>query len=303
MRGFYRIYEDGRLVAEQENLITTAGRRIIADYLAGLTASWAGAIAIGSGDAAATVTDTQLSFEYYRNGVESRAVAYGIGTGGAHVITVKAPLDNSVSGSIVEMGIYPTQFNEKAGAGGGFMIAYGDSTEPWYVYSGGNWVANTTSPDTANMRIGQDGVIVGTGYNRIAGTNLDFSSYSGQDQFQFAMQLLSGTPSAIEIRMNTDDSNYFTYSPSVGTLLDGTSYTVSSLLKSAWSATGSPDWSNITSIEFRITGTSTIMIDGIRINDEDTINPSYALVSHAVFATPVVKSDGSLMEIEYYVEL
>lgn len=303
MRGFYRIYEDGVLVGEQENIITTAGRRIIADYLAGLVAQWAGAIAIGAGATTPAVADARLDFEYYRNAVESKTVSYGLGTGGTHVITVKSSIDNATAGTIVEVGLYPTQFNDKAASGGGYVISQGDSTEPWYVYSGGDWVANTNVPDTANALIGTDGVVLDTGNHRLAGVSYDFSAYSGQDQFQTAMQILSGTPSGIEIRFNTDDSNYFSYTPTLSALVSGTSYTVSSLNKSAWTATGSPDWSNITSIEFQISGTCTVLMDGIRVSDADTVNPSYALVSRAVLTTPIIKNNGSLMEIEYYVEI
>lgn len=303
MRGFYRVYEDGVLLAEQENVITTAGRRLIADFLAGINASWAGAIAIGVSDATPAVTDTRLGFEYYRNAVESKAVAYGLGTAGAHVITVKSSIDNSVSGKIVELGVYPTQFNDKAGSGGGFVISYGDSTEPWYMYSGGDWVINTISPDTTYRLIGEDGTVINAGNHRLAGQSLDFSSYSGLDEFQTAMKVISGTPTAIQIRFNTDDSNYFSYTPTLSALVSGTNYTVSSLAKSAWTATGTPDWSNITSIEFQVTGTCNILLDGIRISDMDTLNPSYALVSHAVMGTPIYKTSGSLMEIEYYVEI
>lgn len=302
MRGYYRIYEDGVLVAEVENLITTAGKRIIADYLAGNAANWAGALAIGAGDASPTTADSRLSFEYYRNSVSAKAVAYGIGTAGAHVITLKSTIDNSISGAIYELGLYSDEFDSVAGAGGGGVISYGDSSEPWYFDSSG-WVPSTNTANTTDNRIGPDGVVLGTGNYRFTGINLDFSQYSGEDIFQFCMKYLSGTVSTVEIRFNTDDSNYFSYAPLTSEVMTASDYTISSIQKQNWSATGSPSWDNITSIEFRTTGTNTYLLDGIRVCDTDTNNPSYALVSHAVLGTPQVKSDGSMMEVEYYVEL
>ncbi len=84
--------------------------------------------------------------------------------------------------------------------------------------------------------------------------------------------------------------------------MNGTDYTVSSLSKSNWSATGSPDWNNITSIDFITTGTNTYIIDGIRISDTDTTNPTYQLVSRGKLTSPISKTPGKLMDIEYYLD-
>jgi hypothetical protein len=43
-------------------------------------------------------------------------------------------------------------------------------------------------------------------------------------------------------------------------------------------------------------------MDGIRIEDGDTLNPEYSLVSHSVLSTPLVKTDSSPMDIEYALE-
>jgi len=301
MRGFYRVFENGVLVTESDNLITTAGKKLIADYLAGNASSWAGALAIGIGTTTAVVSDVRLDFEFYRSPVTGKAVSYGTGTGGAHVITVKSMIDNTISGTIYEIGVFSDEFDEKAGAGGGVVISIGDSSEPWYVNSSG-WVENPNTPDTTNQRIGNDAVLLGTGNYRLTGIDLDLSAYSSSDLFKFAMMKISGTVSTLAIRFNTDDSNYYSYSPTVATAMSGTTYTTSSFAKSNWTATGSPSWSSITSIEFITTGTNTYIMDGLRISDTDTNNPSYALISRSVLTTPVPKVESSQMEVEYYVE-
>src|SRR5665647_3682267 len=66
MKGSYRFYQDGALVGEVENLITTAGKIYIMKYLAGYVQSIAQGLAIGLGATAATVADTSLAFEWSR---------------------------------------------------------------------------------------------------------------------------------------------------------------------------------------------------------------------------------------------
>jgi hypothetical protein len=125
---------------------------------------------------------------------------------------------------------------------------------------------------------------------------------SSLDEFQFAVMKVSGTISTFEIHFNSDDSNYFSYAADAAAVANGTAYTISSFTKSNWSATGSPDWSTITSIDFITTGTNVYIIDGIRVNHTDITNPMYQLVSHSALTTPIVKSLGSLMDIEYYLD-
>lgn len=101
MRGIYRVYEDGKLLTEGENLITTAGKTIITQYLAGKIPSYAGAIAIGSGTTAAAVGDTSLAMEYTRLPVYASYanidVLSGTYTWAGNVVTVTSSVNHELT--------------------------------------------------------------------------------------------------------------------------------------------------------------------------------------------------------------
>ncbi len=63
-----------------------------------------------------------------------------------------------------------------------------------------------------------------------------------------------------------------------------------------------PDPSSITKIGVEVTATggdSTVYFDGIRINDEDTFDPAYGMISRSVLSTPLIKKPGRPVDIEY----
>jgi hypothetical protein len=48
---------------------------------------------------------------------------------------------------------------------------------------------------------------------------------------------------------------------------------------------------------------STVGMDGLRINDEDSFDPTYGLISRSVLSTPLTKVIGRLVDVEYRMEL
>jgi len=304
--GTYRVYDDGVLVAEGKNLITSAGKRIIAGYLAGARPSWGEALAVGVLETAATISDKYLQFEAARAGVTSRSVTYGGGVSGAHRITLKAELDTDMSGDFYELGVYSLSTPDVTGVPDSTTISEATSTENWTYWDGSAWVVTPEIPNTAESRVAGDGVVLastsGMKKYRYDGLRLNLSSYSSADSFVFATTLLNGLISSLVIRFNTDDSNYFSYTVASPSTFATATYQAIYVSKGSWTATGSPSWDNITSIEFQITPTGTVrlLLDGIRAQDEDYVDSDFALVSRSVLSAPITKQAGSLMEIEYY---
>ena len=70
---------------------------------------------------------------------------------------------------------------------------------------------------------------------------------------------------------------------------------------------GSPDKANIDLISIEIhptTGnTTSIGADGLRINDEDTFDPGFGLISRTALETPLVKYTGRTVDVEYRLEM
>lgn len=71
----------------------------------------------------------------------------------------------------------------------------------------------------------------------------------------------------------------------------------------------SPDATNITKVGLEVTagsgGTTNVYFDGLRINDEDTFDPAYGLISRSVFSSgnELVKPSGRAVDIEYKLQL
>jgi hypothetical protein len=73
MHGVYRLYKDGEMIAESNNLITSNGKDVIHQYMAGIIQDWASSIAIGAYDTAATINDYKLKYEISRFGITTRS--------------------------------------------------------------------------------------------------------------------------------------------------------------------------------------------------------------------------------------
>jgi hypothetical protein len=102
---------------------------------------------------------------------------------------------------------------------------------------------------------------------------------------------------------SSDDSYYeirFPGSTSIGTKIN--SLTLSSLYDSGFGV-GTPDNSAI--VKFTVgakaksTGATTVLMDGLRINDEDSFKPDFGLISRSVLSSPITKALGRQMDIEY----
>ena len=50
-------------------------------------------------------------------------------------------------------------------------------------------------------------------------------------------------------------------------------------------------------------GATNVLLDGLRLNDEDKYNTQYGLISRSVLTEPIVKTLGVEMDIEYKINL
>jgi hypothetical protein len=100
----------------------------------------------------------------------------------------------------------------------------------------------------------------------------------------------------------TDESNFFcfTFAPTAG-------YRFMNAPISAATITGVPDWGSINMLELSVTaastGAATVDFDGLRIEDLDTPNPEYVMVSRELLTTPFVKQAGRIQAIEFALDV
>lgn len=297
MIGKYKIYKNGVLEREQENLITTFGKKYILKYLSNQVPNIGDSIAVGVSNTAATIGDLTLGFEFSRGLINVRSALVTSG------IVIKAELDDTVGGLIYEMGLFPTVSNSSSGQFGTKVLSQCDpSLETWVGVGAGFIGADTTGPS----RIGTEMV----GIDATASSNINaifqpfsenMEGYSPLDQLSLAYYNQNSSCNGITVSLLSDSSNYISYTfvpSSVG-------YFIKSWPFSSMITTGNPDLTNIATLQVNVSansgGAALISLDGLIITDVD-IYQDYGLISHSILTTPLAKLPDDTIEIEYYMD-
>lgn len=271
-------------------MITANGRTFIKRYLAGQAGSMVGAISVGIGSTAASLNDTRLAFEFAR--VPVSVISYDFAS---DLLVFKGTLDESVSGKIYEVGIWTAEVNTAAGNQGSQLITSFDSASE-------SWTNGTY--DTVTTRIGPDSLkhtpaASGNVSSVLSGLTLNFIDNSSLDSFVMAYNVDNANTSSIELRFRTDASNYYRFTVSAPTA----GYKFSVFTKGSAAVVGAPKWDDINEIEIVTTATSggaaSVEFDGVRLEDVDTIAPTYGLVARYVPTLPTVKAEGFVHDVEY----
>lgn len=271
-------------------MITAVGRTFIKRYLAGQAGNIVGAISVGIGDTAASLNDDRLQFEFER--VPVSVISYDFAN---DLLVFKGSLDENTSGKIYEVGIWTAEVNAAAGNQTSRIVTTFDSaTEEW---------TNETT-DTISTRIGVDSLkhtpTASTSVSSVlSGLSMDFIDSSSLDSFVIAYNVDNANVASAKVRFRTDASNYYEYTittPAAG-------YHFSTFTKGSATVVGTPNWADINEIEVMTTatagGVASIEYDGIRLEDVDTIAPEFGLVARFLPASPIVKADGVIQDIEY----
>lgn len=292
MRGTYRVYQNGKCIAEVENLITTVGKSHIMKYLAGYATSLAEGIAVGTGVTAAATANTALDFEWSRFSVDLVTADY-LNT----AIVFKGQIPAELSGSIYEIGLW-SAIDSGALYDSRLILGFDSALDLW---SSGTWQTTTNRIGINSLRLNP--AVSATQTSSLVDMNLDLSGYSYVDEFRLAYMVNNAFVASVKVIFHTDASNYFTITaatPAAG-------YRITSFAKSAAVATGIPEWGTITSIDVQVTstagGSGQVDFDGLRIEDKDFNNEFYALISRAVPAAPIVKLLGLPLDFEYSLDI
>jgi hypothetical protein len=308
--GEYVFYQDGQEICRSKNLLTKFGKRYITQYLAGQQNSSAKDIAIGTGSSAATVNDTQLGFEFYKSPVTMNSIDIQTSTstgattyGVVHKTTI--PVD--VSGTINEVGLFPSVSLSSTDYASNFISTFEDN-QSW-IDSSGVFAPTVTSPFPK----------IGTSYLQMSATatqtkdyyynfNLDVSGYSALDSLTLAYYQSDLNLDYIYVRMYDSVNRYYEirYSGDLSVGYKIKSLTLNNLYSSGYGS-GTPDQTDIVKISVGVkaksSGSSSVLFDGLRINDEDAFRADYGLISRSVLTTPIVKTIGKQMVIEYRIGL
>lgn len=281
-------------------MITDDGKIHIKRYLAGFTPSIAQSISFGIGNSVEATTDTKLQFEVAKDDV--RLTSYDFVN---DKLIFKANVPDEFDGIIYEAALYSMSTDSLAGESASKLISTFDSdTEVWVDATTGV----TGTYFGATSRIGGDSLrhtpaASGTKTDKMENIFLNLSGHSGADKFVFAFNVGNAFTSSIQFKFLTDVSNFYTITFGAQTA----GYKILEAAKSTATVTGTPSWENIT--EIRVTTNSTaggaaaVDYDGLRIDDQDTVNPEYVLVAREVLSTPFVKQIGMTQEIEFSLDV
>lgn len=291
MRGIYRFYQNGQLIRESENLLTTEGKRLILRYLAGQSPALAAAIGLGVSSVAASASDIILGFEIERVAVSLKNADYT-----NNVVLFKGTITQDEAFSIYEAGLWSAATNDLSGEFDSRLITTFDTDlEEW---------TNVTVDTTAN-RTGPDAVRVNAAISSTTSPRLDvdmdLSGYSANDTFYLAFSKPNNNISTIKlIFQDIVSGGSLSLTKTVSALPTG--YNILTFRKGDFTSSGTISWDSISRFGFDVTAGGTagyVILDGLRVEDLDTPNPDFVLVSHTVLGSPLVKTDVAPMDVEY----
>lgn len=286
-------------------MITNNGSKFIKEYFAQNHTAIAKAMSFGIGTKEVSVNDTDLEFEISRSPIIT--VAYDKtenpsipGTFYDRVV-FRASVPSIESSRITEVGLWSEMGDNLALLNGSQLLVDFDSNDV-DAWQSATWHISTEALPTivGNSALKHELTEAGTASSNLINLALNLSSYSDKDKFTVAVQIPADVPESIQIKFKTDASNYYYYN--VTDLVEGLN--IFSFNKADLLVTGTPTWSNITSMGFTTTstGASTVLWEAIRLVDTDTANPRYVMIARQTMPVFVVK-EGMTNEIEFYIEV
>lgn len=284
-------------------MMTFEGKNHIKRYLAGYAASIAQSASFGIGTRAENAGDIALQMETTKSSINLTSYDFA-----NNKLIYKASIPDEYVGKIYEVGIYSLPADPAAGEFASRTLTTFDSaTEDWVSTTDGITPPDYTSTAT---RIGVDSMFQNPGASAnmgdtLRGLALDLSGYSAADSFVFALSVGNANTQNVVYRFVTDTSNYYSFT--ITTEVQTAGYKFVEIAKGSAAVTGAPNWSNITEIQVITTskssGTSSVELDGIRIEDKDAASLDYILVARKVLPSPVTKVAGQSQDIEFTLDV
>lgn len=304
MQGKYYIYENGSLIGQYNNIITSDGMHIIRTYLSGGVSDWAGALSVGAMNfSAPSINDRSLEFESIRVPVLLKSVD-------GDELVISATLPSEFNGKIFELGLYSSVVNISSEGFDDKLLTNFD--ELWTDINGDEL---STSYFSSNSRVGGRNLEVSNSsiYTQ-SNSSLDISGYSNLDNLCILYNVTAlGSDRILTIKFE-DDQLPVPGSKTITISIPGNTLGYQTIVTQLGNLVNS-NFNNIIS-KIIISGSSDpsfaeIEIDAIRINDADEIDPLFAMVSRSLIGTVagnsssdyVIKNAGIETDIEYRVRI
>lgn len=282
-------------------MITKFGKRFLTDFIAGNSNFDNKEMAVGiakNSEYELSDTNSRLGFEFLKVPVRFGGIDIDASVSPTkYTVIYSAILPPNTSGKINELGIYPgyrsstNRFDDK-------FITDFESVFDWDI---------TPDIDQTNYRVGNNSLIFksdGTSSQeyKLTLNDFDLSGYSNFDSLSFSYRVNNTYLSKIKIRFYTSSSDYYEM------IFDNHSngWNIKEKALSDLVVVGTPNRSNINTLGIIIEPTSqqtSVSMDGLRINDEDTFDPTYGLISRSLLDNEIEKVAGRELRIEYKLDL
>lgn len=310
INGHYRIYLEDKLIIDQSNALTTAGRSIAIKSLLGIIPNFAGSIAYGIGNKAniidnntKLISNSSLQFEIGRSAVISSTLDI---SNQNDLLVYTTTINDPFQYKIHEVGLYPSDIrNSSIGIGGSTIFDF-DRVD---VFNKIGSASGAFLVDAVEARMGTqvfyvpptdstDNYIL---YSTTENTLSYLNRYVSQDTFRLAGIDLNTTTSSVYFRFYTDSTNYYEY---VFPTPTSSGYFITEIEKGSVTIQGTPTWDTIAFARIWRNNSNPLYLDALRIDSGDyLVNTTNGLISRAVLAEPVRKPPGIPMTIEYTLAL
>jgi len=295
-------------------LITKFGKRFISSYLAGTAVSPTKDLAFGIDSTAvqSNGNDTRLGFEFYRIPVSFGSIDIQTDVSGnsTYSIVYQATIPQDVSGIIKEIGLYPGLKSSINNYDSKFIADF-ENNLMWFKSDGANPELAATTTSGIIPRVGSYFSKVGVSASQsmefvCSYSGLDLSGYTASDSLSLAYNQENTNLDSIVFRFYSSDSSYYSATFAGAASVTDTNKIAKVLFSSLVANNDYADLTSIIKIGVVITakssGQAVVYLDALRIDDEDTFDANFGLISRSV-VSPIEKIAGKPVDIEYRINL
>ena len=282
-------------------MITKFGKRFLTDFIAGNVSFINKDLAIGianNSEYPLSVSNSRLGFEFYRLPIKFGGIDIDTSVSPTKYTAISSTtLPTNMSGKINELGIYPSNRTSKNNYDSKFISDF-ELPLDW---------EDTPDIDQTNYRVGDSSLIFtssGTSPKEYKSTisGFDLVGYSNWDSLSLSYRVNNSNLSSVKIRFYSSIDDYFQFT--FDEVSQGNH--IESIDLSNMESVGNPDRANINTLGVVIVPTSgqaSVSLDGLRINDEDTFDPSYGLIARSILNSEIEKVFGREMFIEFKLDV
>jgi hypothetical protein len=308
LKGTYTFIQNGQVIGKSENLVTEVGQRVILNYLADKTNSYADAISLGISSTTPLVTDKFLGFETFQIPINSRIVDF---TQDPKQIIFRSSITPGFIGKIYECGlvsnpdyVFSNSF-ENVLSNPNVLLNFDENAENWDLETGASFYLDTLQDYTraGNYTIeldhsSEDTITLSFDSGQI------LKSAFNQDIIKLGMYIKDSVPSNITIAFQNNGSDDVVWTIS-GTSLAADQYNIVEIPIGNLTNVNTNSINLINGVVITSTDTSnlsTVYLDILRIDQYSDISQQI-LISKSVLDTPITVSGNLSLDVEYRLEI